>query len=48
MSFSKVFEHIGNSDTGQELLTKYLLFFMNQRNVSLFQSSGKIQDFSQF
>ena len=27
MGFSKFFKHIGNSDTGQYLLTNYLLLF---------------------
>ena len=49
MSFSKIFEHIGNSDTGRSLFTTSLQFFLwTGAMFPIFQSSGKIQIFSQF
>ena len=45
---SKFFEHLGNSDTGQQLLTNYLLFFLwTSTMFSFFQLSGKMPHFRQ-
>ena len=49
MRFSKIFEHIGNSDTGRSLFTTSLQFFLwTVTMFPIFQSPGKIQIFSQF